>query len=971
MKYIFYLFIGICLLLPSATKAQLPDGSTAPDWTHTDIFGNQHHLYTLLNQGKMVVIEFSATWCGPCWNYMLTGALEDFWEEHGPNGTNQAQVFYIEADQSTGIADLYGQTPGSQGNWVANIPFPIIDLQVGQNTDIDYQINYYPTLFAVCADKTLWELGQVPAGTWEAFLTSCMLAGEVSALEPAICYGEGSAAVEVSGGNNPITYEWSNGDTGPTLDNVGAGNYSVSITEAYDKFVVLENIIITGQEAPISVESAEIEDALCFNSSTGNISIELAEGTPPFSYDWSNGATTQNLVNVPADDYIVTATDANGCEFISAAFTVEEPEEITAEATLTPDFCDQDNGTITLAIEGGVGGYVISASEGSVSGNVISDLPGGNVDVEIEDTHGCLWTESYDVEEIAQPEIYFSPNPSVSCAQPIEEISGFVQNGSGEYEYQWTAISGHIVGASNQQVVQVDQPGEYELLIYDLVYGCDFSNLAEVSSNIELPIANAGVDTAITCENLQLTLGGSGDSTYTITWSTIDGHIVSGGNTYTPLIDAAGTYTMSVFNPANSCSTTDEVLVPNNTQPAAAGFSYQSSGLVMIGTDASTGSNLSGWLWDFGDGNTSTETNIVHTFPTAGTYQVCHSVTNGCGANQICQAVEVTFVGSVISAEATIGNVLCNGNATGSIVLQINGGSGVYTYLWTGPGGATYTTPSLTDVVAGTYQLVITDDVGNLFIGEYSITEPTAVILATSTVLNNLCFGQALGALTVDVTGGVGPYTYSFNGGPSQAENFIANQSAGNYECMVTDANGCIFNAGTYTINEPAALQAADIQVVNPTNEENTNGSISLSVTGGIEPYTITWSNGATGDTLQGLIPGSYTYLITDANGCTLASADPIILTGTVSTLEPEWARHVSIRPNPSEGNVVISWEGLPFEKGQLSLITPDGIKMTEVSISTATGKWDLSSLNLASGIYIVRMESDGRTLPFKVIVIH
>lgn len=1046
MKQNLLLILMLAFLAPLRLSAQLPDGSTAPDWTLSDIYGNSYHLYDLLDQGKMVALDFSATWCGPCWNYMQGGQLEIFWEEHGPNGLDDAQVFFIEGDPSTGMADLLGETSQSQGNWVAAIPYPIIDLPPGDPTANQYQINYFPTLYAVCSDYKIYELGQVPASEWAEFITSCGLSADVASVEPAVCYGEGGVSLDVTGGVSPIDYDWSNGSHQPSLQNVGAGTYSVTVTEANGKDYIIEDIVITGEEFPIELASSQVEDALCFEDATGAVSIELENGNAPFDYDWSNGAQTQNISNVSADTYTVVATDANGCTF-EESFTVEQPEELVATYETTPDYCDQGNGTIALEIDGGVGNYEIFSSEGNVEGDLIVDLYAGNVTATIEDGNGCVWEESVEIEFEAAPELYFSPDPNISCTQPTTLVSGYVQGGSGDYEYEWTTTNGNIVGPSNQSTVTVDQEGDYVLLVTDIFSGCPVENEVEVTSTVEAPAVTAGDDAPMTCEQLQLALQGNGDPANTVNWTTPDGHILSGGNTYLPTVDAPGLYIISVTNPANSCSNVDSVIINNDINPAVANYQYQTSSLTMIGTDISTGSNLSGWLWNFGDGNTSTEPNAVHTFAAEGTYDVCLSVQNGCGSSNTCYQVQVVQSGSTISVLAEVQNVLCNADSTGSVTVQVNGGTGNYTYLWTGPGGQTYTDPNIADLPAGLYQLVVSDEQANLFIGEYTITEPAAIILVGSTIVDNLCFGQSNGLVAVDLSGGVGPFSYSFNGGAYQSENTYSNIPAGVVECLVSDANGCPFVAGPYTIQQPPVVEhlagisgvrcfgesngaatltvnggvapysylwdigaqttpeinqlpagqytcvisdnngclsqavvqvtqpevltVANTQIVNASGTEQNNGSITIDVAGGTAPYGIAWNNGGTGTSIQGLVPGEYWYTITDANGCIWSNASaPVVITGTVSTTTPEWSEFISITPNPSKGNVMVSWKGLVNGNGTMTLVNLAGQRLLTKAITSGTGNWDLSGASLTSGVYIVLFEMNGEAAPFKLVVL-
>ena len=162
-KLLFSLTVALGLF--GSVNAQLPDGTLCPDFTGTDINGNSHNLYTYLDAGYTVIVDVSATWCGPCWSYHQTGALEDIWLNHGPAGsagvsastTNDVIVLYVEGDASTTLADINGTGSNTLGNWTTGVDYPIIDDASIAST---LGIAYYPTIYTIYPDRYLEESGQ-------------------------------------------------------------------------------------------------------------------------------------------------------------------------------------------------------------------------------------------------------------------------------------------------------------------------------------------------------------------------------------------------------------------------------------------------------------------------------------------------------------------------------------------------------------------------------------------------------------------------------------------------------------------------------------------------------------------------------------------------------------------------------------------------------------------------------------------
>lgn len=706
---------------------------------------------------------------------------------------------------------------------------------------------------------TTQDLTGVTGGTYTVIVTdanSCTAAGSITISEglplsisgvvtQVLCNGSNTGAVDisVSGGNTPYTFAWSNGAASEDISGVGAGTYTVTVNDV-NLCSATASFVIT-QPAAL-VLNATPQNVSCNGGGNGEIDITVQGGVFPYTFAWSNLATTEDVSGLSGGSYTVTITDANLCT-ITASYTISEPSAIVSSVTATGVSCNgASDGSADLSVSGGTAPYTFLWSNFTGAEDA-SGLAGGLYYVIITDANGCEHRDSVFINEPAPLALSVSIT-QISCFNSNDgAIDLSVAGGTSPYTYAWSN------GATTEDLSNL-QNGVYVVTVTD-ANSC--------SASTQVVIINPSVITANFVKNDPLCFGDNngsidlipsgGTPSYTFNWS-------NGASTEDIAAVVAGTYIVTITD-SKGCTRVDSATLVEPQPLVTSGFirhvSCNGLGDGFIDITAYGGTLPYAFAWSNGP-STEDVAQLI-----GGDYYVTVTDANNCSVASLYvilepQPLTVNLVGS---------NVSCFGGNNGNVAAIPAGGRTPYFYLWNN-----FETDSLVaNATAGTYTLQVTDSSGCFTYDSLTITEPAEIIISAS-LTDVLCYGATTGAIDVTVTGGVGPYSYAWSNGASTED--LTGVAAGVYTLGVTDANGCNKTA-TYTLNQGPQF-SVNLAAIQPVCNGGNTGSLTAIATGGVAPYTFNWSTGQSTIAISALSAGNYSITVTDTKSCTVSATETL-----------------------------------------------------------------------------------------------
>lgn len=666
-------------------------------------------------------------------------------------------------------------------------------------------------------------------------------------VEPIVCNGANNGSINLSatGGNVPYTFLWNNGNTNANIINLSAQTYSVTVSDANQCTTTASYTL--NQPTTLNLVAAST-NATC-NANNGQIQLVANGGTPPYNYIWSNAApNNNNPQNLLAGVYTVTVSDSNNCTASTAITVTNNNAPSISLLNQQNTTCGNANGSLSIGTAGGTGNITLLWNNGSNS-NILQNLSNGIYSVTATDAANCQAIESFQIIGNASPQLSVTNVENSTCGQNNGSITWTISGGTPPYQWQ----------SSNNTWIQ-DQlaEGNYTLTVTDSQQCSTIASQSIVST--ALPLVENSHIIATTCG------GCNGSINYTInsTQQPLT-YLWNDGNTTDIRTNlCADTYTVTITDNAQ-CSTTASFVIANSEALSIAfGTTInptcgQCNGQLGININNPTPNDSYSYIWN--NGATTAEIGNL----CSNTYSL--TVTN----NAQCSA---TATANIAAADAPIINnaTLIDENCSlenGSINTEVIGGTGSLQYSWSNGDN----TASITNLSAGMYTLTVTDDNNCSASQSFQINNTSSPTLSVVAITNASC-GQSNGSVDVAAVGGGGA-GYSFVWDTPNGDNETAdNLAAGTYNVTVTDNTQCSATLTLAIGNEGAP--SINVQNVQTATCGNNNGAISITVTGGVGNLSYVWTNEVSNNaTASNLSPAVYFVTVSDANNCqSIASAE-------------------------------------------------------------------------------------------------
>jgi gliding motility-associated-like protein len=445
---------------------------------------------------------------------------------------------------------------------------------------------------------------------WDTTAPLLVLTSPIVNLGDDLTFCDNTGSQLLNAGNPGCTYLWQNGSTAQTYNATTSGTYWVEVSNTQCSVTDSIDIVFSGFDFDSS-----FENVACYNGSDGSIDITVSSLYPPYSYIWSNGAVSQDLINIPAGTYHVTVSDAGSCT-ITETFEITEPDELEFTSVLTHIDCNgNSNGEISITTFGGVAPYTFAWTNSAISED-INGLSAGTYGLSITDNNNCRVTGSFIITEPTVLTASVSPQHILCFGDTNGAINLTVSGGTPNYTYNWSS------GQTSEDISGLTA-GNYSVTVSDF-NGCDVIASTNINT-VSTPLAITLVPTHLLCYgynngSINATITG-GTPPYYYSWSS--GH---SSEDITGLV--AGNYSLTLTD-NNGCVLVENTVV---TQPPALVVNISPNQTICVDQTAIVSASTTGgtspysYLWNTGSvGSSISVSPIIQT-----SYLVNVTDANGC-----------------------------------------------------------------------------------------------------------------------------------------------------------------------------------------------------------------------------------------------------------------------------------------------------------------------------------------------------